>query len=162
MAEDPKQQVVKAAFVFNIAKFVSWPATNQSTNQLRICSYNTSPLGTGGELLKRRKFHGKPVVLATLEQWEGINRCTILLVSADNLTRFESDRLTAEPKSTLVIADFTQHDDLAGVAYEGVHVSLVRKGTRIGFEINLTGLEESGLKVSSELLKLADIVERPR
>jgi hypothetical protein len=58
----------------------------------------------------------------------------------------------------LIIADQTD-TDAPGKPLRNVMVTLVRNGSRIGFEINLGKTLQAGLKMSSKLLKLATIVD---
>ena len=58
----------------------------------------------------------------------------------------------------LTILDLTA-DNQGGKAYAGIMVALVRKGSKIGFEINLDEVHGAGLRMSSELLKLATLVK---
>ncbi len=55
--------------------------------------------------------------------------------------------------STLIVGD------VAGFARRGGMVNLTKKGNRLRFEINRRAVESAGLRLSSQLLKLANLIE---
>jgi len=50
-------------------------------------------------------------------------------------------------------------NDQPGYALDGGMVELARRGARIGLVVNLPALESVGLKASSKLLQLSDVIE---
>ena len=60
--------------------------------------------------------------------------------------------ITLQP--VLVIVDNTDVKD-SSIEYSQAMVSLIRRGSSIGFDVNLARVEAANLKMSSKLLKLA-------
>jgi len=52
--------------------------------------------------------------------------------------------------------------DQPGFAIDGGMVELKRRGARMGLVVNVAALESAGLKASSKLLQLAELVEESR
>jgi len=151
---------VKAAFVLNIAKFVTWPKQvyQQRPEQLLLCYYQTDPLGAAFETIRDKTVNGRHLKKVTVEDLTASARCDILLIPADAQVNLASEASQGVTWPVLTIADMT-HRDTAEVFYKGALISLVRQGKRIGFAVNVLGTKKAGLKVSSELLKLATIVD---
>lgn len=153
---------VKAAFVLNITRFVSWPpdAFAGASDPLRLCFYRSNPLGAAIETIRGKKVRDRRLAIATVRNLSQRRECQALFVPTDALERFSRERAPGNrPILTLT-------DDTAGVASSrasrrGIMVTLIRNGTRIGFEIDLALVRRSGLRMSAELLKLARIVGDP-
>lgn len=154
---------VKAAVVLNIARFVDWPAAQVAArgNQLVMCYFREDVLGEAYDVIRDRRVNGRDLQLEFIDQVEELTRCDLLLLSGQDLQEHVQYPLVARDVPLLVIKDFTSvapSERLRVSAYPGVHVALVRRGSKIGFEINLSAAQEAGLKISSRLLRLAHIV----
>ncbi|MYM63205.1 YfiR family protein [Pseudomaricurvus sp. HS19] len=156
-AADVQPQMVKAAFVFNIAKFMSWPEGTDEQAPFTFCFYRRDSLGEAFELLQSRGIAGRELQARVVEKWRTSSGCDLLLVPEEELLAFKLEARGLPTRPTLVVADLTDEES-RGMAHTGVHVALVRQGARIAFEVHLDELQRSGLKASSELLKLARIV----
>lgn len=155
-----KLKQIKAAFVLNIAKFVTWPKQVylQRPNQLLLCYFQKDSLGSAFETIRHKTVNGRSIQKATIENLTNSAACDILLIPSDtpiNLTNRETE---AKKQPVLIIADMT-HNNTSEAHRKGALVSLVRQGKRIGFAIDVAETKKSGLKVSSKLLKLATIVD---
>lgn len=151
---------VKAAFILNIARFVAWPpeALDQQSNRLLLCLYRSNPFGEAIEGIAGEQVSGRRLEIAAVRNLAESVACNILLIAADELKSYVEDPQPEASRPILVIADRTgeeAHKEPLGA----VIVSLVRNGSRIGFEINLDRSRQAGLKMSSKLLKLATIVD---
>ncbi|MBR9910703.1 MAG: YfiR family protein [Gammaproteobacteria bacterium] len=150
---------VKAAFILNIAKFVSWPATAlQQPDNLTLCTYRFNSLGTALNTITAEQISGRPLLSLNIEHLDQSGNCHILLVPTSELEAFKRQAEPGFAQPLLTIADMTDGQP-SGQPQTGVLVALVRKGKGIGFEINLKQATKVGLRMRSELLKLAHIVE---
>ncbi len=150
---------VKAAFVLNVARFVTWPAEvfDDREGRLLLCIYRTNPFDDALDSISGKTVSGRQLDIIQLENLANSEPCHILLISPlelDDFVREERPGLTS-PLLTIVDMTDTAKDSDAGT---GVLITLVRKGSRIGFEIDLERARSAGLKMSSELLKHARIV----
>jgi hypothetical protein len=153
---------VKAAFVLNITRFVSWPpdAFAGASDPLRLCFYRSNPLGSAIETIRGKKVRGRRLIITTVRNLAQGRECQVLFVPPDALERFSRERRPGnEPILTLT-------DDTTGSAgtradRRDIMLTLIRNGTRIGFEIDLALVRRCGLRMSAELLKLARIVDEP-
>ncbi|WP_390617103.1 YfiR family protein [Maricurvus nonylphenolicus] len=157
---DQKQRLVKAAFILNIAKFVTWPEASYQTRpkQLVLCHYRQDVLEEAYEIIRRRKVGARQLQAKLIDDMAAASQCDMILVAKEEMASLLDDSASLSSDPVLVIADMTDQEG-QGVAYKHVSVALVRRGSRIGFEINLQEAKRLGLVLSSELLKLAQIVE---
>jgi len=162
---DPQLQrinKVKASFVLNIARFVSWPveAFDADDGDLQLCYYRSNPFADGLDSIRGKTVAGKPLKIRKAENLLAAATCHILLISQSELDNFTSEVKPGLSKPLLTIADMTnaKPGSVTTTAIDSVVINLVRKGQRIGFEVNLPLTRAIDLKMSSELLKHARII----
>jgi hypothetical protein len=151
---------IKAAFVLNIARFITWPeeAFTGQGDRLRLCLYSNNPLSLAVETIHGKRAAGRLLEVHTIEQSEQEADCRILLLTHREMTTFHAEYLPVPDRPTLIIADLTAEGLETGISRPGVLVSLVREGTRIALEVDLRQTRNAGLQMSSKLLRLARIV----
>lgn len=156
--EDTRIERVKAAFVLNIARFVTWPkeALEHQDDQLLLCLYRRNPWDEAIESIKEKMVNGRSLRINLINSLAQNHACNILLIGADEIRHFNEEARQAANRPLLTIADVTDTDHPP--PHQQVLVALVRNGARIGFEINLAKARQAGLQMSSNLLKLAKIV----
>ena len=150
---------VKAAFVYNIAKFVAWPDAilQQRPDQLQICLYQQNFLAEGLQSVIGRVIHGRKLTQKIIPNLRQVHDCDILLLSANSMASYLQEHVEKN-HAVLTIADLTA-ETTQGKVYQGIVLNLIRRGSSIGFEVNLKQVEQRQLEVSSRLLKLARILE---
>lgn len=145
-AEDIYQ--IKAAFIYNFTKFVTWPEEmEQRGGDLRLCIFDRNPFGEYLYQLSGRKvrnFELKVVQPASLSELDG---CDILFVAGSAKTDTVLRGLTNHPVLTV--------SDQSGFVQDGGVIELLSENNRIRFDINLQAVRDSGLQMSSKLLQLA-------
>lgn len=154
-----KLNQIKTAFIYNIAKFVTWPDDVHEIRPatLSICFYRKDYLGRGFSSIKGKHIKQRRVEKHIIDSSSGDSNCDILLIEASQLSRFNAESAQLSTKPVLTIADLTdRHPDQH--VYPGISMNLVRQGKMIGFEVNLTEVGARRLTMSSELLKLARII----
>lgn len=150
---------VKTAFILNIARFVSWPAEvlADGSAEISLCLYRNNPIQQAIESIAGEEVSGRRIVIKQLHSLTKNDACNILLIGQDELQAYLSETQPDPNRPVLTIADLTDTDSHTH-RHDGILVTLIRNGARIGFEINLQKTREVGLRMSSELLKLAIIV----
>lgn len=151
-----QERQLKAAFIYNFAKFVSWPASTFKDAQapVSICLIGNDPMKSSFDDLSTKRIEGRPLnmrQIASLDQMQG---CHILFISAsvkDNLPKIME---AATKMSILTIGD------TKGFADAGVMINFVFKDNKIAFEINPAAADKASLKISSKLLKLGMIISQ--
>ncbi|MCK9504984.1 MAG: YfiR family protein [Porticoccaceae bacterium] len=151
---------IKNAFVVNIARFAHWPQQNAAAGNspLRLCMYRSAEADQQPKALQQM-IAGRPVDVTHIDRLNSPEDCSVLVVPGGEIDHFRANFLPLwRHQPILTILDLTTSTQ-GGKAYSGIMVALVRKGSKIGFEINLDEVHGAGLKMSSELLKLATLVK---
>ena len=145
---------VKAAIVFKIAKFVSWPeqAFTDNSEPLAVCVHKDDPLAEALRSLNGKPIKGRVFSVRYLngQKFEP-NYCQILLI-ADNYSDSEIeiiDSISDQPVLTIV-----DHD--RPVSRPGI-IGLQIKKNHVQFDIDVGASESAGLDISAQLLQLAVI-----
>jgi hypothetical protein len=144
---------LKAAFIYNFTKYITWNGASENTNEFVIGIFGNSPISVPlGEIARTKKVNDKKIIIRYFRTPQDISYCNILFVSRRNIYPLSSV-LQQVPSGTLTIAE----DD--GMAAEGAAFNFVIEENRLKFEANLKAISAAGLKASSELLQHAIIVE---
>jgi hypothetical protein len=146
---------VKAAFLFNFARYVEWPASAfpGETAPVRLCLLTGSAFQqVVTDAVSGRSVGRRPVAVEKVEGLEAAAGCHLLFL--DDAGAWPASRV-AERLAELAV--FTISDD-AGFAAEGGIANFILVDSKIRFEINPSAARRAGLKISSSLLRLAKLV----
>jgi hypothetical protein len=150
---------VKAAFLFNFAKFVTWPADTFADQNapLVIGIAGDDPFGGAiDDITRGERVNGHPILVKRLGADDQLEHCQILFVSASERKRL---RHILETLSNAPVLTVGEPDDFARL---GGVIRFTKDQYRVGFEINVDAAERSRLRISSKLLSLAHIVGTPK
>ncbi|MGZ5008278.1 MAG: YfiR family protein [Methylobacter sp.] len=140
---------VKAAFVYNFAKFVEWPA-DKISDAINLCILGESPLGFSAlKAIDGRTAQDKPLVTKLLNKSEELKGCHIVFIAVSERNRMAQLLKTAHQQHALTVSDMEEFTRTGGV------IGLVKTDEKIRFDINLFAAKEAGLVISSRLLNLA-------
>lgn len=142
---------VKAAILFNVARFTEWPAAafGSEAAPVVLCVLGTDPAGALGRL-EGKLLKGRPLSVRQGAEVR-LGQCHIAYISPERPNLGEV--LKAVEKLTVLTVS-----DIDRFARKGGMIGLVNEGGKIRFEVNLGAAERAGLKLSSRLLQLASIV----
>ena len=154
----PTEYQVKAAFLYNFAKFVDWPpsAFTDPKQPLDICVYGRDPFGSALEdALLGKTIGERRVGLGRAMQFQELAGCHVVFVSssAHESAADLANRLKGRPVLLVGESD--------GFAASGGTVQFTIEDNRVHFIINPDAADRAGLKISSKLLALAKIVRDP-
>jgi hypothetical protein len=144
----------KANMLWNIAKFVEWPALPDDKGTplvFTILGEDDLAANLAG-LLSSRTVNGRPVFVRFARRPQDARGSQILYLAAS-----ESERMTVVLAAVDSAAVLTV-SDAPGFAEHGGMVGFATDGTRVRFEVNRNQAERSGLKLSAKLLSLARLV----
>ena len=147
-AAAPSEYEVKAAFLFNFSKFVEWPEGTFAGpgSPIAICVLGENPFGrlledaVRGKQVNGRELEVRQVATSTAG-------CQIVFVAASESAKEVFGKLSEEPVLTV--------SDAESAAERGAIIGLTLDENRVRFEVNLVAARKAGLKLSSQLLKVA-------
>lgn len=152
-ADTEVEQQIKVSFVYNFAKFVTWPnVTNNPNTPLIICASAPPSFLAKMLLLKNRKINIRPLEVIALSDAQAQN-CNLIFFSesVNNLNK----KSVLEAIATLPILTISDKPDFA---QEGGMIGMKELNNRLRFDINLIAAKKAGLTISSQLAELADEV----
>jgi hypothetical protein len=149
---------LKAAFLFNFAKFVEWPAEAfpQEDSPLTIGIYGdedfTSTLRT---LIKDKKAHGRAFVVKRLTTIQEAKSCQMLFFrDAEGKRVFPALYDSIKRSSILTVGESEDFLDAGGM------LNLFFEDKRLRFDVNPAPAESAKLSISSQLLRLAKNIRK--
>jgi hypothetical protein len=146
---------IKAAFLYKFALYVAWPpnAHPDDTQPIIIGVAGENPFGDKlDNFIKNKKIQHHQIIIRYIKSPNDVPGCHILYITHSENDRLNAYLAAAKGRWILTIGD------TPGMANRGVMINLMQHNAGLGFEINRTALEQAGLKASSQLLDLAQIV----
>lgn len=148
---------VKAAFLYNFARYVEWPpaAFAGPGDPIAICVLGQNPFGGALEQATAGKaIEGRPFVVRTLADLSRSCGCHILFVSAAEHKHFRAQVANIRGSGILMVGESQ------GFTAEGGVINFKLEGGKVRFEINVESAAQERLRISSKLLSLAQIVQK--
>jgi len=143
---------LKAAFIYNFAKFVEWTpidSNNNSSQPFVIGILGTDPIVKELMAIEGKPIKGRNLILKPLSNIKEINDCKVVFISASEKNNLIHILNAVKNKEILTISDMNDFVENGGI------IGFVRVENKIRFDINLKTAEDSHLKIRSDLLTLA-------
>ena len=152
---EPNEYQVKAAMIYNMIRFIDWPevALQSTDRQLMICVAGTGQLASAVDILQGKEVKGKTITINQVSPANDASGCHVLVLS--DLNQYATNSLVKRTRSNgvLTIADSFDFANSGGV------IGFVLQEGKVRFEINQTSALRHRIRISSQLLKLARIVQ---
>ena len=151
----PKEYQVKAVFLFRFAQFVEWPpsAFPEPRTPLVIGVLGHDPFGTYlDDIVQGETVNNHPLAVHRYATVEEITTCHILFISRSEDARLERVLVGLKGRDILTVGDAERFSTRGGM------IRFVTEQGRIRLRINLKAAEAANLKLSSKLLRPAEIV----
>ena len=143
---------VKAAFLYNFAKFVEWPALPAAA-PLVVCIVGHDGIAAAFiETVRGQNISGHSFDVWVLQDSSRWRACHLLFI-ADAETRRSAGGLDEIKRLPVLTVS-----DNKGFALAGGIIELYVEAGRMRFAINLDAADRAGLRVSSRLLGLAKVI----
>lgn len=146
---------VKAAFIINFINFIEWPDAALSADSFTIGIMGRDPSGGALGALKGKTVKGRKLVVKHFDDPEEARAADLLFISPSEKRSLPQILKNLRNRPVLTVGD------QQGFARSGVMINMVIARKRVGFEINLPASQRAGLRISSQLLKLAKEVVEP-
>jgi len=151
-----KEYQIKALFLFNFGKYVDWPAAAfPSTNTpITIGVLGTDSFGDNLQHdIDGKTINGRPLVIKHLSSDSDLSGCQILFISDSEAARMGGILEKASALPILTVGEDEQFAQKNGI------INFVIKDGKVRLEIDLTTAKKAGVKISSKLLAVADVVK---
>ena len=154
-AQSATEYQVKAAFLFNFAKFVEWPADAFASADapLQICVLGQDPFGHDFEqAIEEKTVIGHRLEIIHPSGLPQAKACQIIFVAASEGPHLREILRALRGASVLTVGDS------AGFARMGGIINFVLDDSRVRFEINLQAADRAHVKLSARLLMVARLI----
>jgi len=146
---------LKSAFLYKFIHYTDWPneTLGAAESPIAICVIEQEELALALEgAVSGRTSHEHPVTVRRIAGAGELGGCHVLFVGSLDPAQLSQvlDRASVQPTLTI--------GDAEGFARRGGMINFTRRGSRLGFEINRGPVRRAGLNLSSQLLKLAELV----
>jgi hypothetical protein len=146
---------VKAAFLYNFAKFVEWPPSSFSdaSAPLQICVFGRDPFGKElRNIASEKTVNGRKLEVNQVVDLQLAKTCHILFIASSETGQMKRILENLRGTNALTVGDTKGFTDQGGM------INFVLESNRVQFEVNRKAAEEAGLKISSKLLSVAKVV----
>ena len=146
---------IKAAFLYNFAKFVQWPAaTLPPQAPLIVCVLGRDPFGSALATIDHKISQGHELQVHRNVRLDEARSCYVLFVAESERGSVPEILHELSGTSVLTVSDIDRFAEAGGV------IGLYDVDNRVQFSINLDAAHDASLQINSQLLKLARIVRR--
>ena len=150
------EQRVKAAFLYQFASYVEWPAQSfaQPDTSITIAVMGAEPLAAElRQLSAGRTVGGRKMEVRQVRPGETLAGIHILFIGGAENARLAQLVQGAKQRPVLTV---TEAD---GALNQGSMINFIIVERRVRFEVALDAVEKSGLRLSSRLLAVAQQVK---
>lgn len=144
---------VKAAIVYNLARFSEWPvkSTQRDPSAFSVCVIAQDAMHEALMALGGKKISKKSIRIVPLPSHKSnASSCNILYISGNNEHNFDLDELAENGILTI--------GETEAFLPAGGGMTILRSNNTLGFSISRTTMLRANIKPSSRILKLANEV----
>ncbi len=145
--DESNEYKIKAAYLYNFTKFVTWPPDPSPT--FNLCIVGKDPFARLIDPIQKRTVSTRPIKVYRLPKVD--NSSTNPQVSCHIIFSSESRPPLVSAESSLTVGE------QANFAKAGGMIEFIQQGGRIKLLVNLAAVKKSQLKVSAKLLEVAEI-----
>jgi hypothetical protein len=154
MAQDaaPTEYQIKAAFVYNFAKFVEWPheAFPDPASPIVIGVLGDNVFGDNlQKMVSNKAINNRPLQFKEFRSVAQATNCHILFISTSEKSKFSKVIEGLKGTSVLTVGESADFIGAGGM------INFVLESNKVRFQINDDAAKKAGLKISSKLLSLA-------
>src|SRR5690606_16999269 len=154
----PEYQV-KAAFIYNFTGFVEWPDSVFASPKapLVIGVYGKNPFSNYlNEIVRNETVDGHPIEVRPVTNSNEFANCHILFLNPGQKENMRELLDVAERYPVLTVSDHPDFDRAGGI------IRLYTDQNRVRLRINISAAQEANLRISSKLLKVAELTDQKR
>jgi hypothetical protein len=150
VAQDVTEPALKAAFIYNFARFTTWPADSPAGDAFTICVLNDNAVARAleravvGKLLAER-----PIAVSVVASGAPKRACRVLYMAG--LPAVEVAAVVADLRESPVLTI----SNIEGFASAGGMTQFFFEHGQLRFRIHLESAKRAGLQISSRLLIMA-------
>ncbi|ASF46930.1 hypothetical protein CEK71_13095 [Methylovulum psychrotolerans] len=149
---DDVEYKVKAGYLYNFTKFITWPPDTSA--KFNLCIFGKDPFGGLIDPIQQHQAFDKAIKVIRLDSAEALvsisksTICHILFISS------AIEHIPVQDAKNVLIVGESEN-----FALQGGMIGFVNEDGRIKLQINRQALRRSDLKVSAKLFEVADVID---
>lgn len=149
----PSEQEVKAAYLYHFTRFVEWPSQSAPEDAFEVAVLGADQFGQVVErTLVGKTIGDRPLSVRRISRADEAPHAAILFIGSED-GQLPGILQALAGRSVLTVGD------ASGFAERGGIIGFTVAAQRVRFDINVEQANRSGLRISSEMLKLARVVK---
>ena len=148
MIMNAQNEKVKALFIYNFIKNVEWPQNNAQGDLIVGVLGSNAMKGELESLTSTQRVGNQAIKVKTFSSPDEVTNCHVLYVSPGKSGQIANLSSKLNNQSTLIISDGRN-----GIA-QGAGINFTINDDKLKFEISKNRIEQHGMKVSSNLVKM--------
>jgi hypothetical protein len=154
VAQQATDQEVKAAFLFQFTRFVEWPLPVNPPAEFVVAILGADQFSeVAARLLQGKTAADLPVAVRRIAAVGEAGGARILFVGSAESAHVPEILKGVEGAAVLTVSDSRAFAERGGM------IGFRTEGQRVRFDINVVEAQRSGLRISSDVLRLARLVE---
>ncbi|MDB6127836.1 MAG: YfiR family protein [Verrucomicrobia bacterium] len=158
-AAPTKEYQVKAVFLFNFAQFVDWPAESFAApnSPVVIGVLGDDPFdGLLDDAVRGETAHGRPLAVQRFKRVSEIETCHVLFIGPKDSQHLAEILRDLQGRNILTVGESENFAKSGGI------IRFMTDNGKIRLRINVDAAHDANLKLSSKLLRPAEIVHARR
>jgi hypothetical protein len=146
---------VKAAFLYNFARFIEWPAEAfpNEKSPIALCVFRHDPFGSAlDEVLRGKSINNRELQARRVNELPALKTCQVIFISGQEDKHLPEVLITVKGASALIVGESGEFAERGGT------IQFYLEDNKLRFAVNLDAAQRARLQVSSRLLALAKIV----
>jgi YfiR/HmsC-like len=148
---EESENLIRSAMIFNFCKFIQWPESNLDTLVFGVMASPTAQADFSS--IQGKTVQHSHIKVRRVESEKDLVGCQLVFIPKDMENTLESTFAMAQAETILTISE------IDGFCSQGGMIQLVERRGKLRFFINKKAAGESRLTMSSQLLKMAKIVD---
>jgi YfiR/HmsC-like len=151
-AEKVSDYEVKAAYIYNFARFVEWPPEGfpDATAPVRFCILNNHSFEIElNRIVKGKSISGRRIDVIQVLDGEQARKCHVLFIGSSQNRETRHILEALQGANVLTVGESNHFMEEGGI------INFVLKNDSVQFQINHKAANQAGLYISSRLLSVA-------
>jgi YfiR/HmsC-like len=147
---------VKALFLLNFTKYVTWPASAfaETNSPIAIGIYGEDKFGEDLEkAVTGKNVGGRSIVIQRIKSADESAKCHIVFIGSSEKKRAGEIIAQLQTAPVLTVGEIEQFTEQGGI------INFTKKEGKVRLEINLQAAQLANVQISSKLLSVADVVK---
>jgi hypothetical protein len=151
VAQPSREYLLKTAFVFNFARYTTWPPPSPD-GPFNLCILGQDDFGTAAHYLDGQHLRERNIDVRFHQVDDDLSGCQLVYVTQLLAGQLDSLLPRLHAKRMLTVSDIPDFAARGGI------LGLKIVDNRIRFEANPLAAKRAGLRLSAQLLRLADVI----